>query len=175
MWVYKKNYNNSSRFLLGQPGENTLICIGINPSTAEPENLDNTLMNVKNISIKKGYDGWIMLNVYPQRATNPNELHQKINQSLHQDNIRVISNYLENINISDVWASWGNLINIRPYLKSCLKDIYKTINAYNPNWLVLGNLTKEGHPHHPLFINHKSYFNTIDMENYIRNLNTKVR
>lgn len=59
MWVYKNNANNSARYLLGEPGEKSLMCIGINSSTAIPKKLDNTLRNVKSIATKKGYDGWI--------------------------------------------------------------------------------------------------------------------
>ncbi len=169
MWVYKNNTDNSARFLLGEAGNKTLICIGINPSTAIPTILDNTLTNVKNISSKKGFDGWIMLNVYPQRSTDPNGLHVEMDLALHQENIRYISEYVKENPIFDVWASWGNLIGIRPYLKECLKDIYQTLSDYNPNWLVLGDLTLKGHPHHPLYIAHKSPFNSFDSVKYFSN------
>ena len=41
--IYSNTSNNKARFLLGEKGSKSLICIGINPSTAEPNNLDNTL------------------------------------------------------------------------------------------------------------------------------------
>lgn len=74
-WIYKKTTDNSSRFVLGEPGSNSLVCVGVNPSTATPEKLDNTLRTVKKLSAVHGFDGWIMLNLYPQRATNPNDMH----------------------------------------------------------------------------------------------------
>jgi len=46
-WLYSKTSDNKARFLLGEKGNKTLICIGINPSTAEPDNLDRTLTVVK--------------------------------------------------------------------------------------------------------------------------------
>ena len=38
----------------GDPGENPLICIGINPSTAAPGDLDNTLKSVERIAAGTG-------------------------------------------------------------------------------------------------------------------------
>ncbi|MFR6424354.1 MAG: DUF1643 domain-containing protein, partial [Oscillospiraceae bacterium] len=49
--------------------KNPLICIGINPSTAQPGDLDNTLKSVERIALGNGYDSFTMFNVYPQRAT----------------------------------------------------------------------------------------------------------
>ena len=68
-WLYKKNRDNSARYILGEAGRKPLVCVGINPSTAEPNNLDRTLTNVRRFSELNGYDGWLMLNVYPQRST----------------------------------------------------------------------------------------------------------
>jgi hypothetical protein len=45
-WLYENNEDNSARFVLGQvlnPTGRTLLCFGINPSTACPENLDSTI------------------------------------------------------------------------------------------------------------------------------------
>ena len=68
--IYETNENNSARYLLGTESENPLICISVNPSTAEPGNLDRTLKLVEKFSKAMGYDCLIMLNLYPQRATN---------------------------------------------------------------------------------------------------------
>ncbi len=45
-WIYERNEDNSARYVLGQifnPNGNTLLCFGINPSTACPECIDNTI------------------------------------------------------------------------------------------------------------------------------------
>ena len=81
-WLYK-NITTSARFVLGEVGNNPLVCFGINSSTAKPpnssdsdpeENLDPTVKRVRRCS-RDGFDGWIMLNVYPQRATDPERIH----------------------------------------------------------------------------------------------------
>ena len=92
-WIYETNDDNSARFALGQVFDTsgkTLICFGINPSTACPSCLDNTIRKLIAISKNNGYDNWIMLNVYPQRATNPNQLHEQCNESLIAHNLQSI-------------------------------------------------------------------------------------
>ena len=42
-WLYAPNFYSEYRYILGTRGKNPLICIGINPSTAKPGDLDNTL------------------------------------------------------------------------------------------------------------------------------------
>ena len=70
-WLYVPDFYTEYRYILGTRGKNPLICIGINPSTAAPDDLDNTLKSVARIAAGNGYDGWIMFNVYAQRATRP--------------------------------------------------------------------------------------------------------
>lgn len=166
-WIYKNSNDNTSRFLLGEIGLKNLICIGINPSTATPESLDNTLKKVKKIAYLNGYDGWIMLNVYPQRATNPNQMHNDIDYNLHNQNLEEIRNLLSKNIVFDIWASWGTLINKRPYLKSCLNDVATTLGLKS-NWLHISDLTRKSHPRHPLYVAHASVFNQFDIENYIK-------
>ncbi len=66
-WIYEADASNNIRYVLGTKGSKTLICFGVNPSTATPDNLDNTLKSVERIISLNQYDSWIMLNLYPQR------------------------------------------------------------------------------------------------------------
>ena len=66
-WLYAPNFYSEYRYILGTKGKNPLICIGINPSTAEPDNLDNTLKSVERIAHGNGFDSFIMFNVYARR------------------------------------------------------------------------------------------------------------
>ena len=54
-WLYVPPYYTEYRYILGTRGENPLICIGINPSTAQPGDLDNTLKSVERIALGNGY------------------------------------------------------------------------------------------------------------------------
>ena len=42
-WLYVPNCYCDYRYILGTGGSRPLICVGINPSTAAPNDLDNTL------------------------------------------------------------------------------------------------------------------------------------
>lgn len=154
-WIYRNNINNTSRFILGEYNsviDKTLICVGINPSTATPNNLDPTLKKVKAIAISHNYTNWVMINVYPQRATNPNNLHINCNLQLHNNNLTEISNLLTTFKNADILFSYGNLINKRTYLKNCLSDILKCISALKFNGqLYCIKRTVKGNPVHPLY------------------------
>lgn len=169
-WIYKKTDDNRARFVLGEKGENPLVCIGVNPSTAEPGNLDPTLRNVKKFSKLLGYDGWIMLNLYPQRATNPNDLHENIDPILHIENWTHAHIIAEKYSPKTVWAAWGTLIEKRRYLISGLSRLHEVFMSAGASWITIGKLSKAGHPHHPLYLAHKSKFSHFDISGYLANL-----
>ena len=62
-WLYAPNFYSEYRYILGTRGKKPLICIGINPSTAKPGDLDNTLKSVERIALGNGFDSFIMFNV----------------------------------------------------------------------------------------------------------------
>ena len=154
-WIYKNNINNTARFTLGEYkniADKTLICIGVNPSSATPNKLDPTLKKVKAITISHNYANWAMINIYPQRATNPNNLHTNYSVQLHNDNINEIHNLLTTFYNSDILFAYGNLISKRPYLKDCLADILNLINSIQFNGkLYCIKRTAKGNPVHPLY------------------------
>jgi len=113
MWIYKNTKDNKARFILGEEGENLLVCFGVNASTAEPENLDPTLTIVRNRSKENSFSGWVMLNLYPQRATNPSDMHQELDKVIHKKNLDSIKQVFNKRSDVVVWAAWGGLINER--------------------------------------------------------------
>ena len=152
-WVYENNADNSARFALGQvcnPTGRTLLCFGINPSTACPEKLDNTIRKVISIGRHNGYDNWIMLNVYPQRATNPDDLHSTCDGELVRENLLHIAHIAEAYPDCDVWLAYGNLITKRPYLRGCLDEILSLLQAKKGKRVKVIRLTKANNPVHPL-------------------------
>ncbi len=50
-WIYIPDFYTEYRYILGTVGNNPLVTIGINPSTAEPEKMDNTMNSVERIAI----------------------------------------------------------------------------------------------------------------------------
>ena len=153
-WLYERNDDNTARFVLGQifnPNGKTLLCFGINPSTACPECIDNTIKKIINISKHNGYENWIMLNVYPQRATNPDDMHIERNELLVQTNMLHIRQISQKYSDCDVLLAYGNLITKRKYLKPCLAEILSLLNGEYGRSLKIIKLTKGGNPVHPLY------------------------
>ena len=152
-WIYETNEDNSARFVLGQitnPNGKTLLCFGINPSTACPECLDNTIRKVVNIGKHNGYENGIMLNVYPQRATNPNDMSFECDENLVKLNESHIKQIVEKYNNADVLLAYGNLISKRRYLKVCLDKIINLLKENGKSIKVI-KLTKAKNPIHTLY------------------------
>jgi len=142
--------DDTARFMLGEVGENPIICLGINPSTANDEKDDPTISKIRKIASENNCDGWIMLNLYPQRATNPNDMHIKAADDLTVKNYEVIRSVFNIYSNALTLASWGNAIEKRKYLKDCLKEIL----AIDPDrkWVCRGKLTVKGNLRHQLYV-----------------------
>ena len=166
-WLYQNNVANTLRYVLGEKSENMVACIGINPSTAEPNALDNTLKSVKRIAQFNGFDGWVMYNLYPQRATDPNNLHREIDEGLHLKNIEILRQSIQNLGIDTVWVAYGDLIESREYLSFCLLSLYMHLKPLNLKWKIIAEPTQKGHPKHPLYKPAKSPFVDFDIDKYI--------
>ena len=168
-WIYVPNHYSEYRYILGTKGKNPLICIGINPSTAAPNDLDNTLKSVERIALNNGYDSFIMFNVYAQRATKPDDMDKELNSLLHKENMKAFEYILslyETENPS-VWAAWGTIVEMRPYLKDCLREMVDISMKYDSKWYSSGAISKKGHPHHPLYLRKDSGLDEFDMEKYL--------
>lgn len=165
-WLYEGTEDNSVRYILGTKGENPLICFGINPSTAEPNNLDPTANYVNILAVANGYDSFIMLNVYPQRATNPSALHQAYLPDLKAENERRIASLINSKELV-LWAAWGSLIHKRPYLLTLMQSIVLLPELRNCKWVSRGNPTKGGHPHHPLYVKKDAPFTPFDISRFM--------
>lgn len=166
-WIYAPNFYSEYRYILGTRGKNPLICIGINPSTARPDDLDNTLKSVERIALGNGFDSFIMFNVYAQRATDPDAMEQSCNQILHQENMAAFRYVLSIAQEPAVWAAWGTIIEKREYLPACLKDMLALGDQYGAKWYCAGKVSKKGHPHHPLYLRKDEKIRPFDVAAYL--------
>lgn len=171
-WLYVPNFYTEYRYILGTRGSHPLICIGINPSTAAPDNLDNTLKSVDRVAQANGYDSFIMFNVYPQRATNPDDMETVCNDTLHQENMKAFD-YILSLDQSHspaVWAAWGTIIEKRAYLARCLEDMIQIGLQHNAVWYTAGKRSRKGHPHHPLYLRKDAPLEPFDVAAYLSQL-----
>ncbi len=165
-WLYVPNFYSEYRYILGTRGENPLICIGINPSTAEPDHLDNTLKSVQRIALAGGFDSFVMFNVYAQRATDPDAMERTCNPLLHRENMAAFDYVLSLSKSPAVWAAWGAIIEKRDYLLDCLRDMIAIGEKRNARWFSAGPISKKGHPHHPLYLRKDAPLEPFDIEGY---------
>lgn len=142
--------DDTERFILGESGANPIICFGINPSTANDIKYDPTILKIRKIASENNCDSWVMLNLYPQRATNPNDMHIKAADDLTVKNYEVIRSVFNIYPNALTLASWGNAIEKRKYLKDCLKEILAI--APDRKWVCRGKLTVKGNPRHQLYV-----------------------
>ena len=167
-WIYAPNFYSEYRYILGTRGKKPLICIGINPSTARPDALDNTLKSVERIALGNGFDSFIMFNVYAQRATRPDDMERSCNPVLHAENRRAFRYLLSLSPAPALWAAWGNIIEKRGYLMDCMRDFAADASAAGAEWFTAGPLLKSGHPHHPLYLKGDTKLLAFDIDRYLR-------
>ena len=169
-WLYAPNFYSEYRYILGTRGENPLICIGINPSTARPDDLDNTLKSVERIALGNGFDSFLMFNVYAQRATSPDDMEKTCNLTLHKENLKAFEYVLSISQKPAIWAAWGAIIEKRKYLPDCVRDMVAVGQQYGASWYCAGAITKKGHPHHPLYLRKDEKIKPFDIVSYLNTL-----
>ena len=162
-WLYVPDFYTEYRYILGTRGRNPLICIGINPSTA-----------VARIAAGNAYDSWIMFNVYAQRATRPDDMDRELNEDLHRENMKafayILSHVAENGHAPAIWAAWGTILEKRPYLPLCVREMVRLGQEYGGQWLCAGKCSNKGHPHHPLYLRKDEKVRPFDIEGYLNSL-----
>ena len=169
-WLYAPPFYSEYRYILGTRGVNPLICIGINPSTAAPDDLDNTLKSVQRIALGNGFDSFIMFNVYAQRATSPDDMEKNCNAALHRENLEAFRYVLSISEKPVVWAAWGAIIEKRGYLATCVRDMLEAGREFGASWVCAGAITKKGHPHHPLYMRKDEKIKPFDVAQYLETL-----
>ncbi len=116
--------------------------IGLNPSTATPEKLDPTVAKCEFWAQRWGFEGFVMLNLFSYRATEPADMlcHADPAGDPHnRDAITWVANHA-----GLVVACWGNdgqHLERSTLIRSALKDVP----------LRCLHLNKTGEPKHPLY------------------------
>lgn len=166
--IYEKDEDNLFRFALGSLSEKTLFVFGVNPSTADDQEPDRTIKKVMGFAERNGYKSFMMFNLYPQRATNPNNLSNEIDRVMMDKNIEIIYRILSSQKDADILLAYGELIYSRSYLPLCLKEIYQSIRGIPLNFYRIGDYLKCGQPRHPLYAGYGLELQTVDIDKYLQ-------
>lgn len=140
------------RFAIGKKGKRNLLCVGINPNTADSDRLDPTSRNVEKIALNNGYDGWILVNLYPKREKNVSLLEIQPNEKLFWENLNLIKTLVRKnqFGFDKVWLAWGNDIDSfnQVYLKESAYHLFNKLAEFELDYVSAGT-NKSGNPTHP--------------------------
>lgn len=163
--IYHASPDERFRYLLGQKGKKMLVAFGINPSKANQKRSDATVTRVVRTAAKNQFDGWLMMNVCPQRSTDPKGLKMQSLQEEHRKNSEAFREILKTIPDYACLGAWGNLIESRDYLKHYLTDLVSSPDLIKRKWFCFGT-THQGHPKHPSRSGYNQ-FRPFDMVQYM--------
>jgi hypothetical protein len=144
-----------------------LYVIGLNPSTATQEKSDTTVAKVEEVARLNGYSGFVMLNLYPVRATDYNKLPTTPEPTAVAQNTAAIEALLRLAKKPTIWAAWGQSVLARSYFLSSAKLLEARLSPLQPNWLHFGDLTARGHPRHPSRLSYAWSFSKFNMPAYV--------
>ena len=139
------------RFALGRVAEASgqrppFISICMNPSFADQTQSDKTVNRLIKASMDNDHHGWMMLNLYPERATNPSNL-SPYDPGLSKANCSVVSQQLRTFGVSEVHGAWGDLKH--PTLQQAKVDVLETLDQLGVRVFTFDGLTATGNPRHP--------------------------
>jgi len=164
--------SSNERFALGKSGRQPLVIIGLNPSTADAFHNDATIRKIEGqLEVWKEFDGFLMLNLYPARASKPEQLNQ-FDEGLAILNAKLIHHLLEEIKNRVVWAAWGNHFDGHPFFADCLRYIQVATADLKIRWCKCETLTEKKNPRHPIggrpnIITKRSLLSVFDLEGYL--------
>lgn len=170
--IYSNARNDSWRFTLGKSGSRKLLAIGLNPSTATKEKSDTTVAKVEGVAKRNGFDGFVMLNLYPVRSTDFNDLSVDVDAEAFSENLNRIETLVASEPKPIVWAAWGESIRAREYFVAAARELFVRLQRYGTSWQHFGALTNSGHPRHPSRLQYAWSFSKFDTKRYVQTLGT---
>jgi hypothetical protein len=168
--LYESSSNDRCRFVLGRAGERKILVIGLNPSTATRDASDTTVAKVEEVARRNGHDGFVMLNLYPVRATDHRTLPRRADATQMRHNLDVIEALVEAEAAPVLWAAWGASVRGRPFFMSAASELLARLRRYQPRWQCYGPPTADGHPRHPSRLSYAWRFSAFGADAYARRI-----
>lgn len=171
--IYLKNHDDTWRYALGKSGVRKIMVIGLNPSTATKDKSDPTVTRVEEVAKRKGFDGFVMLNLYPIRSTDYGALPLYANSEAFHENLNRIDAIISSEDKPFIWAAWGEAIHARNYFATAAFELAARLEKYSPSWQHFGSLTNTGHPRHPSRLQYAWSFSSFDAKHYVQKIGAK--
>lgn len=162
--IYSSDNKDQWRYTLGKSGKRPLVIIGLNPSTATQEKGDPTVTRVERVAQQEGFDGFVMLNLYPVRATDYRKLPVKANPDAFAKNLDAIEGVVAGLKKPTIWAAWGASVLHHGFFLKARDELYERLAKYKPQWRRFGSLTANGHPRHPVYLSYSWQLGPFDIE-----------
>ncbi len=168
--IYASAGGDRWRFSLGYGGQPQLIVVALNPSTASQTKSDPTVTKVARVSALHGFQGFVLLNLYPVRATDWRSLPEQPDPAALAENWRAIAGTIATSIEPAVWAAWGKAITQRQFFLDSALVIAKQLAEFQPQWLHFGPLSSHGHPRHPSRLSYSWQFRPLAIDSYLQKL-----
>lgn len=132
-----------------------VMCIGLNPSTANASKNDNTINLLIRMLGQLGYGGFYMMNCFAYITSDPKLLkHNPMSDEWNNNTMTVVASLCDEI----VFA-WGNF----PVIREVGRD--KELEEMFPNARCFG-INKNGTPFHPRAMSYKGLLNSPQLIPY---------
>lgn len=126
-------------------GDKTILFVMLNPSTADASIDDPTIRKLRGFAQRLGYRKISVVNLFAYRATDPKQL-KKVADPVGEGNLGYVEMHAELANL--IVCAWGtggtfNQQNEKTLKRLCKFDLYAL------------EITKGGHPKHPLYVSYE--------------------
>jgi len=123
-------------------GERLIMWIGLNPSTADEQQLDPTLTRIRSFSQREGFDGFVMTNLFGLRTPYPEEMMKHADPVGPENDAALLAAAAR---CEKIVAAWG----VSGVHQSRAEAVVKLF-AGRALWCL--GTTQDGHPRHPLYV-----------------------
>lgn len=140
-----------------------VMCIGLNPSTANASKNDNTINILIRVLTQLGYGGFYMMNCFAFITSDPKKLmHNPMSDEWNNDTLTVTA-----ADCKDVIFAWGDF----KVIKSMGRD--KELEEMFPNAKCFG-INQNGTPFHPRALSYKGLLKSPSLQPYALALDKEV-
>lgn len=135
------------------PRKPFLLCVLLNPSTADETQNDPTVERCQRRAVLGGYGGLFVGNIFALRSTDPKELYRVDDPVGSDNNTAILSMAKQAQTIMCGWGTHGNLLARGAAVLKLLSDNKLPVFCLGQN--------KDGTPKHPLYVGYSVIFHPL--------------